>query len=73
MTVEDSGPGIPADRHDDVFEPFAGLPNRPTGDESTTGLGLSIAAQSVRMQGGTIEVGESDLGGALFAVTLPLA
>ena len=58
-SVDDSGPGIPPDRRADVFEPFVGLPNRPTSGEPTTGLGLSIAAQSIRVQGGALTVGDS--------------
>ncbi len=42
VAVSDQGPGIKPDERELVFKKFARLSNRPTGDESSTGLGLSI-------------------------------
>jgi two-component system NtrC family sensor kinase len=65
--VGDSGPGITADKTEQVFAPF--FTTRAAGEG--TGLGLAIARQVVLQHGGTISVGRSDLGGALFTVAIP--
>lgn len=64
ITVADNGPGIPADIADAVFTPFV------TGKPSGLGLGLGIARDIVRDFGGRLEVIESPLGGAAFAIHL---
>lgn len=66
IEVSDTGSGIAREQRERVFEPFVTM--KPGG----TGIGLSIAGLIVREHGGEIEVGESDLGGALIVVTLPL-
>lgn len=66
ITVADNGPGIPADIADAVFTPFV------TGKPSGLGLGLGIARDIVRDFGGRLEVIESPLGGAAFAIHLKL-
>ncbi len=67
LAVEDSGAGVDPDQAESIFTPF--FTTRRAGEG--TGLGLSIARQVVLQHGGTITVGRSDLGGALFTVTLP--
>ena len=65
LSVEDDGPGIPADKRDEALLPFTRLdaardPNRGGG----VGLGLSIAADIARSHGGTLRLGVSaSLGG----------
>lgn len=64
LTVEDDGPGIPKGQRDEALAPFARLdtardPNRGGG----AGLGLAIAADIARSHGGTLRLGESDMGG----------
>ena len=71
ISVDDDGPGIPAAERERVFEPFHRVDasrDRATGG---FGLGLSIAQKAVALHGGSIEVGESELGGARFTVRLP--
>lgn len=71
LAVEDDGPGIPEAEWAAVFEPFYRLErsrNRTTGG---SGLGLAIARQIAEAHGGTIEIGQSQLGGARFALRLP--
>jgi len=68
IRVEDSGVGVAEDSRERIFEPF--WTSRPAGEG--TGLGLSIAKQVVDQHGGSIAVGRSELGGALFVVRLPL-
>jgi signal transduction histidine kinase len=68
VRVGDSGPGVADSIAPRIFEPF--FTTRVAGEG--TGLGLALAEQVVLQCGGTIEVGRSELGGALFTVTIPL-
>jgi two-component system sensor histidine kinase BaeS len=68
FTVEDAGPGFPADQLDSVFERFTRAV-----DSRGSGLGLSIARDLVQAHGGTIAVGNLDGGGAYATFTLPTA
>ncbi len=71
ISVEDTGPGIPADRQEDVFEPFTQVDSSNTREKGGTGLGLAIARRHARLLGGDIEV-ESVVGeGSTFSVRLP--
>ncbi|MGE5027926.1 MAG: sensor histidine kinase [Betaproteobacteria bacterium] len=72
ITVEDSGPGIPVEMRDKIFERFTRLdPSRTiTGG---VGLGLSLVLAFARLLQGDVRVTESRLGGAAFIVTLPAA
>jgi signal transduction histidine kinase len=71
IEVEDEGPGIRPEDRARLFEGFARLSARPTGDEKSTGLGLAITRRIVEAHGGQIGV-ESEPGeGALFWFTLP--
>ena len=70
VRVADSGPGFTAEDQEQLFEPFQRLSARPTGGETSTGLGLSIVKQIVDLHGGQIRV-ESEPGrGATFVITL---
>jgi signal transduction histidine kinase len=71
-SVEDEGPGIPADQRDAMLEPFNRLEasrNRATGG---AGLGLAVVRNLVEAHGGAIEIGETARGGARVVVELPL-
>jgi len=68
ISVDDDGPGIGREDRARLLEPFA------RGADTTaqgTGLGLAIVAQQVTLHGGTLELGESDLGGLGVEVRLP--
>nr|WP_236675878.1 two-component regulator propeller domain-containing protein [Chryseolinea lacunae] len=72
ITVKDSGIGIPAEKHEQIFERFFqdDLPNSLANQGS--GIGLAITKEFVRIHGGTIRV-ESEVGkGSCFIVVLPL-
>ncbi|HEX3714220.1 MAG TPA: HAMP domain-containing sensor histidine kinase [Trebonia sp.] len=69
LTVEDSGPGIPAELRPRLFDRFS----RATEQTSGTGLGLAIGDSVVRSTSGRWDVGESPMGGARFAVSWRLA
>jgi signal transduction histidine kinase len=65
LTVEDSGPGIPAEERPRLFDRF----HRATEHGSGTGLGLAIGDSIVRSTGGKWQVADSPLGGALMSVS----
>jgi two-component system, NtrC family, sensor histidine kinase KinB len=66
--VTDTGPGIPAEHRERVFDKFFRVPGTPKGG---AGLGLSVAKELVEAHGGSIGV-ESEVGrGATFWFTLP--
>jgi len=65
LTVEDSGPGIPAEERPRLFDRF----HRATEHGSGAGLGLAIGDSIVRSTGGKWQVGDSPLGGALLTVS----
>ncbi|WP_082652407.1 DUF3369 domain-containing protein [Aureimonas sp. AU12] len=70
--VCDSGPGLRPDDLLRLFGRFQRLSAQPTGGESATGLGLSIARKIAELHGGRIEAAETGpLGGALFTLVLP--
>ncbi|MGI8432776.1 MAG: sensor histidine kinase [Chthoniobacterales bacterium] len=72
ISVKDEGPGISAEDQKRLFGRFTRLTARPTGGESSTGLGLSIVKRLVEAMQGTIAC-QSVLGhGATFTVRLPL-
>jgi two-component system sensor histidine kinase TctE len=64
LRVDDSGPGIPEDQREAVFDRF----HRATESIAGTGLGLAIADSVVRATQGTWEIGVSGLGGARLEV-----
>jgi nitrogen fixation/metabolism regulation signal transduction histidine kinase len=67
LQVHDSGPGVPARDRARIFDPYF------TTKSEGTGLGLPIVKKVVLEHGGEIECGESELGGAVFSIELPLA
>lgn len=71
VTVDDDGPGIPADKRDDVFRPFVRLDEARNQDDSGTGLGLAIARDIARSHGGDISLEDSPLGGLRAVVRVP--
>jgi signal transduction histidine kinase len=69
ITIADNGPGIPVESRARIFEPFYTTKSEGQG----TGLGLSYAFNVAADHGGKLVLGESQLGGAAFSLTLPLA
>jgi len=73
LRVEDTGPGVPADMRGVVFERFRQVEGGAERNYGGTGLGLAIVKEFVDLHGGSVDLQEAPGGGALFAVTLPLA
>ena len=69
LVVEDSGPGVPAEVREHLFEPFVTTKEVGKG----TGLGLAVCRGLVEAAGGTIVLDSSYTGGARFVVELPKA
>jgi signal transduction histidine kinase len=67
IEIADNGPGIPAEKLGEVFEPF--YTTKPNG----MGMGLSIARTIIEAHGGEISVRNESVHGACFRITLPLA
>lgn len=65
ITFADTGPGVPSDLHEQIFNPF--FTTKPTG----TGLGLPIVAKIVDQHGGSLRLTEAGEVGATFEVRLP--
>lgn len=71
--VIDEGLGIDEKYHAGLFDPFTTTSNQTTGNESKTGLGLSIARKIVEMHNGSIGFTSEKGKGSTFFFTLPLA
>ncbi len=70
VEVRDSGPGIPADKRDTVFQEFQRLPNDAAQDQGL-GLGLAIVERIARMLGHVIDLRSDEGEGSVFAVSVP--
>jgi signal transduction histidine kinase len=66
IEIGDSGPGIPEELKSRVFDMYF------TTKSSGTGMGLPIVLMIVKEHGGSIEILESPLGGALFKMEMPV-
>ncbi|NJC39863.1 two-component system osmolarity sensor histidine kinase EnvZ [Brevundimonas alba] len=71
ITVEDDGPGIPDDMHEEAFRPFSRLDASRNQNRKGVGLGLAIARDVARSHGGDITLDRSDLGGLSAIIRLP--
>ncbi|WP_243438855.1 sensor histidine kinase [Fundidesulfovibrio soli] len=65
VSLSDTGPGVPEQERERVFEPFH------TTKEEGTGLGLPIARRIVREHGGSLTLTQAKGGGAKFTLTIP--
>lgn len=74
LEIQDSGPGIPENERQHLFQAFSKnqISTQPTDGESSTGLGLWIAAEMIRSQNGNIGMDSPEEGGCCFWIELPL-
>lgn len=70
LQIRDSGPGIPDDQLDKVFDKYARI-RRQDRQVAGTGLGLAIARAVMQAQNGNISVKNHPDGGAVFTLSLP--
>jgi signal transduction histidine kinase len=73
VVVKDTGPGLPPQELDRVFERFYQLDkSRPGGQDRGVGLGLAIAKQIIQAHSGEIAAHNQPGQGAVFTVKLPI-
>ncbi|MER5884817.1 ATP-binding protein [Streptomyces sp. NPDC001941] len=73
VDVADTGIGVPAQYHEDIFDDFFRAPNAESGGFPGTGLGLTLTRDVVRRHGGELSVADHPGGGAVFTLVLPVA
>lgn len=72
LDICDSGPGIPENMSDMVFERFRQLDDGPERNIGGTGLGLSIVKEFVSLLNGSVVLSRAQEGGACFSVRIPI-
>lgn len=72
LRVQDSGPGIPADQLQKIFDRFYQADTSSTRHYEGTGIGLSLVKELTRLMGGTVQAENTAGQGALFIVSAPL-
>jgi signal transduction histidine kinase len=72
VEVLDSGPGIPSEHAEKVFERFYRIDKARSRAEGGAGLGLSIVQWAVSAHGGTVELKQDTESGCAFVIHLPL-
>jgi len=72
MRVIDTGPGIPAEEHDAVFEAFHQLEPRKVAKSPGAGLGLAISRELAHLLGGRLTLASQNGQGSEFVLTLPI-
>jgi PAS domain S-box-containing protein len=73
LTVTDTGPGIPTERREDIFEPFVQLGRSLSSGHEGAGLGLAISRDLARAMNGDVTVESVSGEGATFSLRLPKA
>jgi signal transduction histidine kinase len=68
LSVSDTGPGVPEELRDKIFDIF--FTTKPVGQG--TGLGLSISKKIIELHGGALSLHSPPHGGATFIMELPL-
>jgi signal transduction histidine kinase len=68
--TRDTGPGVPADLQKDIFKTFFRIENEETRSQKGTGLGLFIAAEFTKLNGGKLKYYPNKPTGSVFEITL---
>ncbi len=69
--VEDTGIGIPKEKHDKIFGEYYQVDKSTTRNYGGTGLGLSICKKLTELMNGTINVETNSFNGTTFSLTIP--
>jgi two-component system osmolarity sensor histidine kinase EnvZ len=72
IIIDDDGPGIPSEEHNNVFKPFYKIDKGRADSKSSVGLGLSIASDIIRSHGGNIILEKSKMNGLSVKIFLPV-
>lgn len=72
ILADDEGPGIPENKHEEVFQPFRRLDPSRNVNTGGVGLGLTIARDIVLSHGGSIMLASSPKGGLRVIIHVPL-
>jgi len=70
FAVIDTGPGVPPDRREAIFEPFERGDGADARGVEGAGLGLAISRRLVRLMGGTLTLEDNPGGGSIFSFTM---
>lgn len=73
VTVEDDGPGVPAEALPHLFERFYRVPGARADSRGGTGIGLAVARGVIEATGGTVDARRGELGGLAIDLFLPAA
>ena len=71
VEISDNGPGLSEDDFPKLFTKHAKLSNQPTGDESSSGVGLALCKQLISLDDGSIGARNNPDSGSTFWITLP--
>ncbi len=71
ISINDNGPGIPKNEHENVFKPFYKIDKGRADSKASVGLGLSIASDIIKSHGGNIKLEKSNMKGLSVKIFLP--
>ena len=71
IKISDSGPGVPDEALDKLFQPFYRIDDARGRQTGGVGLGLAITERAVRLHGGTIQASNRTEGGLMIEIRLP--
>ena len=71
--VADTGPGVPLERRQTIFQEFEQADGSPSRQHEGTGLGLTISRRLVELMGGDLRLEQAGQDGSIFAFTIELA
>ena len=71
LVVDDTGEGVPPEKLDSIFDRFFRVDEARTGEQSGSGLGLSIVLDAVKKNGGFVRAANRKEGGMRFEVSFP--